>query len=228
MTSVETLKSVGTEESQESSVQGKKASGNETKIEKHAETASLLELFSMAEPFDYLLMFLGVVGACGNGIAIPIFNVLFGRFLDTLNNVNSSFSNAVAELSLTFVYIGIAVTFAASMQIVCWIIAGERQVNRFRAKYVQSILSQEIGWFDACGASTLSTKVAELTGKIEDGLGRKTGDMIQYIAQTVAAFVIAFYYSWKLTLVLISALPVIAISGAFMIKAITSAQVITS
>lgn len=34
-------------------------------------------------------------------------------------------------------------------------------------KYVRAILSQEVGWFDTCGAAQLSTRVADLTGKVE-------------------------------------------------------------
>ena len=66
----------------------------------------------------------------------------------------------------------------------------------------------------------------DLSGKVEDGLGRKTGDMLQYISQTLSAFVVAFYFSWSLTLVLLCTLPFIAISGAYMINAITAATVI--
>lgn len=47
-----------------------------------------------------------------------------------------------------------------------WSIAGERQSQKFRVKYVRAILSQEVGWFDTCGAAQLSTRVADLTGKV--------------------------------------------------------------
>lgn len=74
-------------------------------------------------------------------------------------------------------------------------------------------LSQEIGWFDTCGASELSTKLAEKIGKVQDGTGRKVGDLIQYVTQFVAALVVAFYLNWKLSLVLLAAIPVIGAAG---------------
>jgi ATP-binding cassette subfamily B (MDR/TAP) protein 1 len=64
-------------------------------------------------------------------------------------------------------------------------------------KYVRAILKQEIGWFDTCGAGELSTKVAELCGKVQDGLGRKVGDLIQYVTQVVASFVVGLYLCWR-------------------------------
>ena len=80
---------------------------------------------------------------------------------------------------------------------------------------MNAILSQEIGWFDTCGAGELSTRVAELCGKIQDGLGRKVGDSIQYIAQIIGSFAVAFYLSWRLTAVLIAAFPIIAGAGTY-------------
>ena len=87
------------------------------------------------------------------------------------------------------------------------------------------ILCMLLGWFDQCGAGELATKVADLTGKIEDGIGRKVGDFLQYFSQFAVGFIVAFYFSWKLTLVLLCSLPLIACAGAFMINAITAAQV---
>lgn len=43
---------------------------------------------------------------------------------------------------------------------------GERQAQRYRELYVDAILSQEVGWFDQCGANGLATQVANLTGKV--------------------------------------------------------------
>ena len=48
----------------------------------------------------------------------------------------------------------------------CFTLFGERQVQKLRIRYVRAILSQEIGWFDTCGAGELNTKVAELCGKV--------------------------------------------------------------
>lgn len=44
-------------------------------------------------------------------------------------------------------------------------------------------------------------------------MGRKVGDLTQYIAQFVGSFVVAFYLSWKLTVVLIASIPAIGIAG---------------
>lgn len=91
-------------------------------------------------------------------------------------------------------------------------------------RYVRSVLSQEVGWFDVCGAGEISTNVAELTSKIQGGMGRKMGDLCQYFSQVTASLAVAFYFSWKLTLVLLCAVPFIGLAGYFMITAVSAAM----
>lgn len=100
---------------------------------------------------------------------------------------------------------------------------GERQTQILREQYVSSILRQEIGWFDVGSAAELSTKVADLSGKVQDGVGRKLSDCIQYFFQISGAFVVAFYLSWRLSLVLLVCFPVVGAAGYFMISAIGEA-----
>ena len=79
----------------------------DTSNKSHNQTATFGELFSQAEPYDYLLMALGVIGGLGTGASLPIFNILFGKILDALNNDPNSFSTAIDTLSLDFLYIGL-------------------------------------------------------------------------------------------------------------------------
>ena len=109
------------------------------------------------------------------------------------------------------------------LQVHCWSVPGERQTQKLREKYVRAIVSQEIGWFDVNGPSELSTRVTELAGKVQDGIGRKVGDLIQYLCQFVFGFIVAFYLSAKLAAVLLCVIPLIGGAGAFMINAVTSA-----
>jgi ATP-binding cassette subfamily B (MDR/TAP) protein 1 len=168
-------------------------------------------------------MLLGTIGGIIVGFSMPFFNLVFGELLDALNKNPDNFASSIAYLCVIFVIISAINLFAGFAQVYFWSASGERQAQRFREKYVKAILSQEIGWFDDCGSAELAVRVTELSGKIQDGLGRKVGDLFQYIAQVVGSIAIAFYLNWKLSLVLLTTLPLIAGCGAFMINAITSA-----
>lgn len=60
--------------------------------------------------------------------------------------------------------------------------------------------------------------------QIQDGTGRKIGDLIQNTVQICACLGVAFYFQWKIACVLLCSIPAIGIAGAFMIKATTSAS----
>lgn len=62
-----------------------------------------------------------------------------------------------------------------------------------------------------------------MSGKVQDGVGRKLSDCIQYFFQILGAFVVAFYLSWELSLVLLVCFPVVGAAGYFMISAIGEA-----
>lgn len=47
-----------------------------------------------------------------------------------------------------------------------------------RRAYVQCILKQDIGWFDANPAGQIPTAVTANMAKVQDGLGRKMGDIL--------------------------------------------------
>jgi len=54
--------------------------------------------------------------------------------------------------------------------------------------------------------------------KIEKGIGDKVGTLVMLAAQTICCIVIGFYYSWKLTLVILACSPAIAAAAALMDK----------
>eukprot|EP01041_Mallomonas_annulata_P010883 gene10883-22722_t len=167
-------------------------------------------------------MLIGCIGGIVIGISQPYRQILFGRMLDALNKDSNSFTDKVYEIVYEFICLAALNIISGVAQVGFWSIAGERQSQRIREKYVQSILRQEISWFDSCSAGQLAPKLANHCGTIQDGLGPKVGEFVQYGAQIIASFVIGFYLSWKLALALLTVLPVIAIAGYLMISATTS------
>ena len=72
----------------------------------------------------------------------------------------------------------------------CWTWTGQRQTQKYREKYINAILSQEIGWFDSVGAGQLSTKVADLCGLLQDGITEKAANMIQVRLGKTSGFIL--------------------------------------
>lgn len=200
----------------------KKTSSIETKPPETS-NASLRDALYYAEPYDYVLMFFGGLGAFLTGVSIPAFNILFGRILDSLNDDTQDFQKGINQISILFAILAAIALFTGTLQVYAWSVVGERQTQKLREAFVKSMLSQEVGWFDVNGAAEQSTKVADLCGKVQDGIGRKFSDMLQFATQFVASFVVAFLICWQLTLVLLCAIPGIGLSGFFLVTAVTDA-----
>eukprot|EP00981_Chlorochromonas_danica_P013488 scaffold6397_cov175-Ochromonas_danica.AAC.26 len=185
--------------------------------------ASFSQTFSNADQYDYLLMFLGTIGALAVGASTPVTNVIFGQMINALNKNPDSFSERIDTLCIAYVIVGVVNMLAGYLQVYCWTATGERQTQRFRERYVNALLSQEIGWFDTVGAGQLNTKVAEVIGEIQDGLSRKIGDLLQNGIQVIGSLVVAFYLCWELTLVLLACIPCLAVAATYMIKTVSAA-----
>lgn len=65
---------------------------NEIKKERNIDTKtiSLYKLFSFADNTDKILMFLGAIGAFGNGLSLVILPVFFGDLVDSFGQNQSS------------------------------------------------------------------------------------------------------------------------------------------
>lgn len=60
----------------------KKSDDGEEKSLEPRPSVPLYKLFSFADSLDYVLMFLGTLGACVHGAAIPVFFIFFGKLID--------------------------------------------------------------------------------------------------------------------------------------------------
>lgn len=78
----------------------------------------------------------------------------------------TGFQDTVNFLCIILVVVSGINLFSGFFQVYFWTAAGERLTQKYREKYVNAVLSQEIGWFDTCGANELSTKVSEYIGKV--------------------------------------------------------------
>ena len=119
-----------------------------------------------------------------------------------------------------------------------WTYTGEVNARRVREKYLQSVLRQDIAFFDTVGAGEVATRIQTDTRKgidfplflcaqrnladlIQQGTSEKVALVAQFSAAFLTGFVLAFVRSWRLALALSSILPCIGITGAIMNKAMS-------
>lgn len=47
-------------------------------------TVGIGKMFSFADSYDYLLMFVGSIGACVHGASVPVFFIFFGKMINII------------------------------------------------------------------------------------------------------------------------------------------------
>ncbi|KAM5568512.1 hypothetical protein ABKV19_016195 [Rosa sericea] len=182
-------------------------------------TVPFFKLFSFADSMDYLLMSVGTISAIGNGMCLPLMTVIMGDVINSFGESGNSNKvvDTVSKVALKFVYLALGAAAAAFLQMSCWMITGERQAARIRFLYLKTILRQDVGFFDK------ETSTGEVIGRmsgdtvlIQEAMGEKVGTCIQLVATFFGGFIIAFVKGWLLTLVMLSSIPALVISGAVM------------
>lgn len=63
-----------------------------------------LKLFSFADSYDYMLMFVGSIGGIGNGAGMPLMTVLFGELINTFGSNQGTHDIVSAVSKVTKIY----------------------------------------------------------------------------------------------------------------------------
>jgi ABC-type multidrug transport system fused ATPase/permease subunit len=115
---------------------------------------------------------------------------------------------------------GAAMLLANLAQHMSFAYSGEKLIKRLRLLLFQSFLRQEIGWFDDTRRTTgvLSTKLSNDVARIEGISGSRLGMLVQLISTVVAGLIIAFTAEWRLALVILATIPLMAIGGMMQMK----------
>ncbi|XP_073064615.1 LOW QUALITY PROTEIN: ABC transporter B family member 4 [Primulina eburnea] len=191
---------------------------NAKKKEETANSVPFYKLFAFADSTDKFLMIAGSIGAIGNGLCLPLMTILFGELIDSFGeNTTSDTVSVVSKVALKFVYLAVGCGAAAFLQVACWMITGEKQAARIRNLYLKTILQQDVAFFDKeANTGEVVGRMSGDTVLIQDAMGEKVGKFIQLLATFLGGFVIAFIKGWLLTLVLLSSIPPLVLSGALM------------
>ncbi|GFP93628.1 ABC transporter b family member 21 [Phtheirospermum japonicum] len=181
------------------------------------------KLFAFSDFWDKILMVVGIMGAIGNGLNPPLMAFLFGDLANAFGtSQNDQVLPLVRDVSIKFVYLALGCGAAAFLQVACWMITGERQAARIRTLYLKTILQQDIAFFDKeVHTGEVIGRMSGDTVLIQDAMGEKVGKFVQLMSTFFGGFIIAFTKGWLLTLVMLSAIPPLMISGGIMAQVVS-------
>ncbi|KAI1723768.1 ABC transporter transmembrane region domain-containing protein [Ditylenchus destructor] len=128
------------------------------------------------------------------------------------------FNSDIVRCCLFYLGIGIIIFSTACTQVMCFLKSGENVVRRLRMELFAAILRQDIAWFDEHSSGQVSSRMFDNLERVREGTGDKVALFLQCIVQFLAGYGIAFYYDWKMTLIMASLSPLMIITGAFMAR----------
>ncbi|KAF9287776.1 ATP-binding cassette, sub-B (MDR TAP), member 4, partial [Mortierella antarctica] len=209
---------------------GKKNKDTKAKeVQEPVAKVTYLQLYRFASTWDWICVSLGTICSIVNGIGQPLVALLMG---DVITSLAKNFDDPIAAARevrvsvIKFTVVG-AIAFVASYGQMCfWTLSAENQSKRIREKYLHAVLRQDISWHDVGKKSeSLNSRLSADTQLIFDGLADKIGLTVMCFVTFIAGFVIAFSNGWRMSLVLMSTVPLMAVCGAFMAKYATQSSV---
>uniref|UniRef100_A0A8C4HED8 Bile salt export pump n=1 Tax=Dicentrarchus labrax TaxID=13489 RepID=A0A8C4HED8_DICLA len=180
---------------------------------------------------EWPYMLFGSFGAAINGGVNPVYSLLFSQILAVRFKFRSDLieKDPVAQrkeidgICLFFVMVGVVSFFTQMLQSYAFSKSGELLTRRLRRLGFHAMLGQEIGWFDDHRNSpgALTTRLATDASQVQGATGSQIGMIVNSLTNIGVAVLMSFYFSWKLTLLILCFLPFIALSGGFQAKMLT-------
>uniref|UniRef100_A0A7N8XHH8 Bile salt export pump n=1 Tax=Mastacembelus armatus TaxID=205130 RepID=A0A7N8XHH8_9TELE len=173
---------------------------------------------------EWPYMLFGSLGAAVNGGVNPVYSLLFSQILATFSITDHvAQRKEIDSICLFFVMVGVVSFFTQMLQSYAFSKSGELLTRRLRRLGFHAMLGQEIGWFDDHKNSpgALTTRLATDASQVQGATGSQIGMIVNSLTNIGVAVIMSFYFSWKLTLLILCFLPFIALSGGFQAKMLT-------
>nr|XP_034309268.1 phosphatidylcholine translocator ABCB4 isoform X2 [Crassostrea gigas] len=185
-----------------------KAETDEEEAEADIPLAPLSKIMKMNSP-EWLYITVGSICSVIVGAIQPAFAFLMAEFLKVFSMTKEEQDRV--SLILVGIIMGIAV-FNALLRLVlgiCFVKAGSDLTLRMRKLAFKSIVWQDISFFDnhENRVGALTTRLASDAALVQGATGTKIGQVLESLAVLTTALIVAFIYSWNLTLVILAFMP---------------------
>ncbi|TYH11672.1 hypothetical protein ES288_A06G004000v1 [Gossypium darwinii] len=176
-----------------------------------APNPSIWELLKLNAP-EWPYALLGSVGAILAGMEAPLFAFGITHVLTAFYSPdNIQIKEEVERVALIFVGLAILTIPIYMLQHYFYTLMGENLTARVRLSMFSAILSNEVGWFDLDENNTgsLTAALAADATLVRSALADRLSTIVQNVALTMTAFVIAFALSWRIASVIIASFPLL-------------------
>ena len=143
--------------------------------------------------------------ASGLGLSYPL---IVGKLVDGV--LEGGGNEVVDRWALTLVLVFAGLGFATAARAYLFTVAGERVVARLRRTLFGALIHQEIGFFDAQRTGELTNRLASDTTVIQNAVTVNVSMALRFLVQALGAVSILLWINWKLALVMLAVVPLVA------------------
>ena len=184
------------------------SSGGNRKPEPEAGLKNFWRILGYSTILDKCFMAAAVICSAGAGVALPVMNVVFGKLVGAFNGYfipgstvsKDLFLATVNQNALYIVYLFIAKFVLGYVSIYSFRMTGIRISAAIRMAYLTALFSQPVSVIDKLPPGTATDQLTTTANTIQIGISDKLAILVQSITLVIAAYVVAFKYSWALTL----------------------------
>lgn len=162
---------------------------------------------------QYGTMAFGAIIALLQGAMMPMFSILFGELFNIFFNPGPNAKEELSNFALLFVTLAIGAFIFSYFQVATYVIAAQNYARLLRSLAFRKVLEQDAAYFDKNKTGAITTKLSSDVEKVQKAI-EKVPTFIVNLSQALVGIIIAFVYSWKLTLVLLAISPLMAIASA--------------
>jgi ATP-binding cassette subfamily B (MDR/TAP) protein 1 len=163
--------------------------------------------------FDAIFIVLGFLCAMVMG-AIPI--IFFGVMGDMLGGIATADAQGIKALisaaALNMTYIAIGAAFAAYFAKSFLSLAAQRISVRLQGEYFNSVMRQEIGFFDLQSSGSLIKSLSEDVSNMLTILNENLLNFAQFFGQAIIGIILALVTRWQVALLGFTSIPITLVS----------------
>eukprot|EP01063_Lacrimia_lanifica_P023583 TRINITY_DN3119_c1_g1_i1.p1 TRINITY_DN3119_c1_g1~~TRINITY_DN3119_c1_g1_i1.p1 ORF type:complete len:1512 (+),score=605.35 TRINITY_DN3119_c1_g1_i1:52-4587(+) len=177
---------------------------------------SVAQLFRHTEGCDKGLLAGGIIGGLVLGSGMPLFSFFFGKIVNAASGDPKDVVDDINFWVTWLIVAGCIALVAGWANMTCFLMLGERQAAKIRELYFTNVLEQEPGWFDVQRSGALSSRLHGDTQIIHKGMGEKSALFWMHTSTVLVSYTVGFVSSWRLTLVLLAATPLLVVATGIM------------
>ncbi|XP_051576413.1 ATP-dependent translocase ABCB1 isoform X8 [Myxocyprinus asiaticus] len=198
-----------------SSKRKSKKSKKDKKEEEKALEIPFTKILALNKPeLPYLLV--GTLASLVGGAVYPCVAILFAKIIGVFAEVDPEVKRQKTMMfSLFFLLTGAVAFITYFFQGFMFGKSGEILTMRLRSQAFNAMMRQEIAWFDDNNNAVgiLTTKLATDASLVKGAAGSRLGLATNTICALGIAVIVAFIYSWQLTLLILACVPFLMVAN---------------